>query len=172
YTWPTRDGEDPVETLQLELLERVMRIELTDSLREQLGKAYSPAADSELSRVWRGYGTFAITASVNLADLAATRAAILSTLAGLRTAAVADDVLRRAREPLVEAIDNSLKTDRGWLALVSRAQSKPDRIDRQLQAAGRLRQVTGAQVLALAQRYLAPERAVEIDVVPAGATVP
>ena len=171
-TWPTRDGEDPVETLGLELLERIARIELTDSLRERLGKAYSPGAESDASRVWRGYGTFAVAASVNLADLSATRDAILATVAELCARPVDEDVLRRAREPLAEAIENSLKTDRGWLALVARAQGKPDRIDRQLRGAERLRRITAADVLALAQRYLSPERGVEVDVVPAGRATP
>lgn len=167
-TWPTRDGDDPIDVLRLELLERVMRIELTESLRETLGKAYSPSADSTTPRTWPGYGTFAVTASVNLADLAATREAIAATVAALRAAPVSADVLQRARQPLLEAIDNTLKTDRGWLAVVERAQSHPDHIERQLRAAERLRQMSPADVQAMAQRYLLPDAAVEVDVVPAG----
>lgn len=172
FTWPTRDGEDPIDVLRLELLEKVMRIELTDSLRESLGKAYSPAADSDTPRVWRGYGTFAVAASVSLADLPAARTAILATVAGLRGAPVDPDILLRARQPLLEAIENGLKTNRGWLSLVERAQSRPDRIDRQQRAAERLKQLTADDVLAMARRYLAPEAAIEIDTVSQGVTVP
>ena len=57
---------------------------LTETLREKLGKSYSPYASSDLSRVWTGYGTFSVTASVNLADVAATRAALAETIAALR----------------------------------------------------------------------------------------
>ncbi len=32
-TWPTRDGEDPVAEMQLALLQRVVQVELTDTLR-------------------------------------------------------------------------------------------------------------------------------------------
>ena len=171
-TWPTRDGEDPVEAMKLELLEKVMRIELIETIREKLGKAYSPAADSEMSRVWRGYGTFAIAASVNLADLAATRAAMLETVAALRDRPVSADVLQRAREPMLEALDNALKTNRSWLTLVDRAQTQADRIDRQLKARTRLAALTVADVQAMARQYLAPHRAVEIDTVPEGAAAP
>lgn len=170
-TWPTRDGEDPVAAMKLELLEKVVRIELTETLREKLGKAYSPAADSETSRTWRGYGTFAVAASVNLADVAATRAAILATVAALRERPVSADVLQRAREPLLEALDNALKTNRSWLTLVDRAQSQAERIDRQLRARARLEALGAADVQDMARLYLAPDRAVEVDVVPEGAAV-
>ena len=40
-----------------QLLGRVLRLELTDSLREQLGQTYSPTADSSTSRVYPGWGT-------------------------------------------------------------------------------------------------------------------
>lgn len=172
FTWPTRDGEDPIEAMKLELLEKVMRIELLETIREKLGKAYSPAADSETSRTWRGYGTFALAASVNLADLPATRAAILETVAQLRARPVAADVLQRAREPMLEALDNALKTNAAWLALVDRAQTEPDRIDRQLAARAVLSGLTAADVQDMARRYLAPDRAVEVDVIAQGAAAP
>ncbi|MFC3173399.1 M16 family metallopeptidase [Novosphingobium bradum] len=171
-TWPTRDGEDPVAAMTLELLEKVARITLVETLREKLGKAYSPAADSETSRVWRGYGTFAVAASVNLADLAVTRAAIRETVEALRARPVSDDLLQRAREPMLDAFANALKSNRSWLALVGRAQTRPDRIERQLQSRARLAALTAADVQALARQYLAPDRAVEIDVVPEGAPAP
>lgn len=170
--WPTRDGEDPVEALKLELLEKVMRIELTDTIREKLGKSYGPSANSETSRTWRGYGTFSAAASVNVTDVTATRAAILETAAELRKAPVSADTLLRARAPMLEALDNALKTNRGWLTLVDRAQTEPDRIERLLKAAERLRALGPADVLEMAQRYLVPGKAVEIDVLPEGVPEP
>ncbi len=169
YTWLTRDGEDPVAALKLALLERIARIELTDSLRETLGKAYSPAASSDLSRVWRGYGTFGIAASVDVADLAASRSAIDATVTALRDKPVSADVLQRAREPLLEGLANALKSNRGWIALVGRAQTQPDRIDRQQQADARIRAITAGDIQAVARQYLTPQGAVEIDVLPEGA---
>ena len=172
YTWLTRDGDDPVASLKLALIERIARIAITESLRETLGKAYSPAASSELSRVWRGYGTFGIAASVDIADLAATRTAIDATVAALRDKPVSADVFQRAREPLLEGLANALKSNRGWLALAGRAQSQPDRIDRQQRADARLRALTPDDIQAMARQYLTPQGAVEIDVLPEGAAAP
>lgn len=171
-TWPTRDDADPQVTLALEMLERVMRVELTDQLRETLGKTYSPSAGSSQSRAWKGYGTFSIAASVDVAEVAATRAAIRKVVEELRAAPVSDDILQRARQPLVEALQNALKGNGGWMALVARAQSQPDVIERFQKARDRLLAMTPADVQAMALTYLAPKDGLEVLVLPEGVPVP
>jgi zinc protease len=171
-TWSTRDDSDPVETLALEMLERVMRVELTDQLREALGKAYSPSASSYLSHEWKGYGVFTVNASIEVAEVPATRAAIRQVVSELRAAPVSEDILRRARQPMVEGLQNALKSNGGWMALVGRAQSQPDQIARFEQAKARLLALTAADVQAMATRYLAPEAGLEVLVLPEGVTVP
>lgn len=171
-TWPTRDGEDPEAEMQLALLQRVVQIELTDTLREALGKAYSPGASSEASRTWRGYGTFSINASVDVAQVDAARAAMRSTIAALRAEPISADVLLRARAPLIDGLANLLKTNFGWLTLVDRAQTEPDRIDRYLDAGKRLQAITPAELMALARKYLGDADGVEVTVLPEGVTDP
>ncbi len=164
--WPTRDDSDPVEALKLALLERVVRLELTDTLREKLGKAYSPSANSDLSRIWRGYGTFTIAVSVDVAEVAATRAAIAETLAELRDRPLDDDILQRARQPMLESFDNALKNNGGWMALVEHAQSEPDRIDRFVAGKARLGAISAADIQATARRYLTSRDGVEVLALP------
>ncbi len=171
-TWPTRDDSDAAETLQLELLERVMRIELTDTLRETLGKAYSPSAASALSRDWKGYGTFGIAASLDVQDVPAARAAILDTVSQLRAAPVSADILLRARQPMVESYTNALKSNDGWLSLVDRAMTQPDRIERYLDGNTRLQALTATDVQAMALRYLDPAQVLEVLVLPDGVDEP
>ncbi|WP_421849113.1 M16 family metallopeptidase [Novosphingobium sp.] len=172
YVWPTTDDSDPVTAIGLELLQEVTSIEVLDTVREALGKAYSPGAASSLSRVWRGWGTFSVNASVDLADVAATRAAIERTITDLAAAPVDPDILTRARAPMRERLANMLKTNAGWLALTERAQSQPDRIERYQKARERLDAVTPADLQALARRYLAPDQAVIALVLPEGAPAP
>ena len=171
-TWPTRDDSDPAETEALELLERMMRVELTDMLRERLGKAYSPGADSAPSRVYRDYGIFAVTASVDVADVPATRAALAQAIAELRDRPIDPDLVQRARQPMIEGIDNALKNNPSWLSLVDRAQTEPDRIDRYLKSKERLMAITPADIEALAKRYLDPKAAVEVLVLPKDVEAP
>ncbi|WP_343222149.1 M16 family metallopeptidase [Novosphingobium profundi] len=168
-TWPTRDDADPEETLALELLERVMRVRLTDSLREAMGKTYSPGASSSLSRFWKGYGTFAISASVDVSDVKATRKAIRKVVKALRAKPVSKDTLARARQPLLESFDNALKTNAGWMGLVDHAQSQADRIERYAKARDRLLALDASDVQTLARRYLDPDAALQITVLPSEA---
>ncbi len=172
YVWPTTDDADPVAAITFELLQEVAGIAVLDTVREALGKAYSPGASSSLSRVWRGWGTFTISASVDLADVPATRASIARTIADLAARPTDPDVLTRARAPMRERLDNLLKTSGGWLALIERAQSQPDRVERFLKAKARLDALTGADVQAAAKRYLAADKAVIALVLPEGALAP
>jgi zinc protease len=166
--WPTRDGEDPVQTLEFALFERIVRIALTDTLREKLGQAYSPGAASSLSRSFTGYGTFSVAASVDVDKVPAASAAIAATIAALRDKPVSQDMLQRARAPLLESFDNALKTNGGWLAFVDRAQTEPDRIERQAKAHKRLQGITAERLQAVARQYLTANGAVEINVLPNG----
>lgn len=170
--WPTRDDKDPIETLTLDLLQDVTRIAVLDSLREALGKSYSPGAQSSASAIYPGYGTFAIQASVAVADVPAARAALAKTVAALADAPVSADVLLRARAPMLERIDNALKTNFGWLNLTDRAQTKPQYLDRLKQAKARVSSLTAADVQAEARKFLGESKAVELLVLPDAAMAP
>ena len=169
-TWPTRDDSDLRETIELELVERVAQIELTETLRERLGKAYSPRAISTPSPFWTGYGTFSVIAPIAVDEVAAVRAAIAEVIDRLRTQSIGADELQRAREPLIEELDNALKNNSGWMQLVARAQAKPERIDRFLATKQAMLAITAEDIRAIAARYL--KDGLEVLVLPEGVVAP
>jgi zinc protease len=170
--WPTTDDRDPMLTLTMDMLEQVAGIEVLDTVREKLGKSYSPSVSSDMSHVWTGWGTFTAQASVDVADVAATRAALAQTMAELAARPVEADVFARARAPMLERVDNALKGNGGWLSLALRAQSQPDRIARFQALRARLLALTPADVQAAAQRWLVPGKAVTVLVLPQGVPAP
>lgn len=172
WVWPTTDDSDPAENQRLELLGRIVQIELTDRLREKLGQAYGPSAGSSTSHHYPGYGTFAVSASVAADKVAATREAVDALIADLRAAPLDADVIERARKPYLEEYNNSLKDLGGWLGLAARAQSEPERLTRFLAAPDLIRAITPADIHQAALRYLAPEAAVRFTVVPEGPSAP
>lgn len=172
WTWPTTDDSDHAETLRLGLLARVMRIALTDKLREELGQAYSPSAGAGNSRYFRDYGTFSLSASVDIAQVAATRAAVAELLDELRAAPVDADMIERARRPLLEEYDNALKDLNGWIGLAARAQSEPDRLDRWHAAPDLIRAITPEDLHRAMLKWLNPDGAVEVLVAPEPASMP
>jgi zinc protease len=166
WVWPTTDDSDLGETLRLDLLARIVRLELTDRLREKLGQAYSPSAGSSPSHYYPGFGTFAISASVAADQVEPTRAALLGLIADLRAAPLDADVIERARKPYLEEYNNALKDLGGWLGLAARAQSEPERIDRFLAVPDTMNAITPEDIHQAALRYLAPEAAVAFTVLP------
>jgi len=172
FTWPTRDDSDLVESMELEVLERVVRLQLTEVLREQLGQTYSPGVNASQSGDYPGYGTFNIAAAVDVRHVEAARAAMVEAISSLRREPVEEDVLLRSRQPLLEGLANRLKTNEGWMTLVDRAQSESERIDRYLRAAGIVEAITPEDLRRVALRYLDPAQRVEVVVLPEGEEPP
>ncbi|PIW55043.1 MAG: peptidase M16, partial [Sphingomonadales bacterium CG12_big_fil_rev_8_21_14_0_65_65_10] len=166
FIWPTADDSDFERDMRLSLLARVVDIVLTDTLREELGQAYSPFAGSSTSRIYPDYGTFLAGASLELAQIEAGRQAIIAAIEGLRAAPVDEDLLQRARQPLLENYDNALKTNGSWMSLVADAQRNPRDRERFLQGKEVALAITGEELQALAIEYLDPARAVQVEVVP------
>lgn len=166
WTWPTTDDSDHAETLRLGLLARVLRIALTDKLREDLGQAYSPSAGAGNSAYYRGYGTFSLSASVDIAEVDATRVAVAELLTDLRAAPVPADLIERARRPLLEEYDNALKDLSGWISLAARAQSEPERLERWRAAPDLIRAISPEDLHRTAQTWLVSDGAVELLVAP------
>jgi zinc protease len=165
-SWPTEDDSNYDDVLRLELLQRIVQVELTDDLREKLGATYSPGVNASQSRTWRGYGTFNIAAPVAADKVEPARQAMLDTIARLAAEPVDADTLLRARQPLLESYDNALKTNAGWLALADDAQREPDQIGRFVAAKAKLAAITPAELQVIAARFLKPGERLEIDVLP------
>lgn len=172
WWWPTTDDSDLAETLRLDLLSRIVRLELTDRLREKLGQAYGPSAGSQPSHHYPGYGNFIISASVAADKTAATQEAVATLIADLRAGPLDPDLIERARKPFLEEHGNVLKDLGGWLALAARAQSEPQRYERFLAVPEVTAAITPEDIHRMALKYLAPEAAVRFVVVPEAAAAP
>ncbi|GMN02659.1 M16 family metallopeptidase [Erythrobacter sp. MTPC3] len=165
--WPTTDDDDFAETVRLWLLSQTVRLEMIERLREELGQAYSPYATMSNSRVYRDYGTFSLGAAIDVDQVAPTRAAIDALIADFRSGdAINDDLVERARKPLLEGYENALKSLGGWMGLADNAQSQPERLDRFFDGPDLLKSLTPADLQAAAVQYLDPAAVLEVKVVP------
>lgn len=167
FTWPTVGDSDLDKVAQFTLLERIVQIELQDELRERLGKTYSPSVNNSNSHLWIDYGTFSLAASVDVKDIEVTQTAIATVLRNLARKPISGDLLKRARQPLLEGYANALKSNAGWLELVDRVQTQPEMLEHFQEMPKRLESITHRQLRQIAGEYLTPERAVETLVLPA-----
>jgi zinc protease len=83
----------------------------------------------------------------------------------MRDTVPSDDVLLRARKPLIEQFDKLQRENGGWLGLAGVAQSKPERLDRWRKYKGILEAVTPADIQVVSQKYLTDAAKLEIRIV-------
>ncbi len=93
--------------------------------------------------------------------------AMRSVVADLIATAPNADLLQRARQPVLESLNNRLKTNGGWLNLIERAQTRSPELRRFDEIRDRYLAITGGRLQELAREYLDPDRAVELRALPA-----
>ena len=167
--WPTDDDSDPVRVAELGLLSSALQIMLIDKVREELGDSYGASVGSNLSDTFPRFGVLNASAVVAPDKIDEVRDAIGAAVTQLRSAPVSADLLARARNPMIERADRSLRENGSWTGIVTRAQSDPGRLDRLLGLRARIAAITPARLQAMAVKYLAPGDMLEVRIVAAAA---
>ena len=169
--WPTTDMSNLREQIGLGLLEQVLSILLTENVREKAGASYSPSAFSynDLNPTGYGYlGLFSVTTKSMLPEVAQYYAAAVKQVQA--PAGISEDLLNRARQPVLEWMQMAPQSNNFWLDLASTAQSQPDRFAGFNQRLVLVQQITPAQLSQLAQKYLKDDKRLTIETLPAPAT--
>lgn len=169
--WPVPDVDpeiDPQTSRTLAVLSGIMRLKVTEELRETLGASYSPSVSASLSSVYPGFGYVNAGAEVKPEMVDATLAAMRVIAADMRAGRISDDELSRAITPSLEALPQNAMSNDYWLGLIAQAQGRPDMLERGKLAAieASVRAITLADVVAAANRWLTDENAQEARVVP------
>jgi zinc protease len=86
---------------------------------------------------------------------------------------VTDDELTRARQPLLTAAKESLRTNNYWGGnVLARAQEKPEVLDWARTRLPDLEAISAPELSALAKSYLGREHASRVTILPAAAPAP
>lgn len=163
--WPTTDDSDAQEESTMLLLASVLRLEMLERIREELGASYSPSAGSGMSDTYRGYGTFSTSVVVEPGQADEVFGVVDAIVEKFRSAPVDADLLDRARKPLLERLARSRRENGWWLSVMDEAQLRADRLDRVRSAEARISAVTPEMLQQAAQRYLDPAEALRIRIV-------
>ncbi len=165
--WPTTDGIDITRTRRLNLLGAVLNDRLRLKLREELGAAYSPDAGSIASDVFPGYGYLLTHVEIDPAQAAKVSEILLTIGDDLAKNGISDDELKRAREPIVKSMEQSLRDNGYWLNnVLARAQEKPETLDWSRTRLADINSVTAAELSALAKKYFPRPRASKVAILP------
>jgi zinc protease len=164
--WPATDDSDRTVTRAITLAKEVLQLKLTERVREAEGATYSPSAFASFSGVSPDFGYVGASLDIEPALVEGYFDTVDELVAAMAAGEVSEDELTRARTPILADIRESLESNGYWLNLITTAQSAPryleDHRTREAGYAG----ITREDVVAAARRYLRPERAVRIAIVP------
>ncbi|MBU6373580.1 MAG: insulinase family protein [Alphaproteobacteria bacterium] len=161
------DARDIRKVRALRLVRQLMRLRLTEEVRERLGASYSPSAGDFSSDAFPGYGFFSATAETPPAQVPEFFRIVDEIAAELRAGKFDDDLIARAREPLVDQAQTSERTAPYWLSALSDAQSNPRTLPAIKSRISDLQTISKAEIVTVANEVLQPARLVRIQVTPA-----
>jgi zinc protease len=162
--WPTDDDRDFPKEVGLAMLGQVMDLMLTESVREGLGDSYGVSVGSTMSDVYAGFGYMMVNSVVAPDKVDEVESAFDKVARSLRDQPVSDDLLARARAPMLENATKETRQNAYWLRYVDEAQSEADRLDRIRTRDRLIRSVTAAELQALARQYLADNKTQRIRI--------
>ena len=157
--WPTDDFWDIGRTRRLSVLAALLEDRLRQTIREELGAAYSPVAYNAPSRVDRGYGVLRSLVTVAPGEIGLVREKIETIAADLADQGVDADELQRIVAPILTSIRDHRRTNRYWLEMVLALSSRhPEQLHWPLTISKDYAAITPAQINSLAARYLKREK--------------
>jgi len=157
--FPIGDGLESVRRRHLSFLGQVVQDRLRIEVREKLGAAYSPGADSTPNRVFPGVGLLTMQSNVDPAKVETFVEACLAVAADLAENGVTQEEVDRLKEPALAQIRDARRTNGFWLSSLSEAQSDPDALEDLRSLDAFYTGLEAAPISALAKQYLEPARA-------------
>jgi zinc protease len=171
--WPTTDGLEAPRARRLSMLASVLNDRLRLKIREEIGGSYSPSAGSNASDTFPGYGYLQAGCVVDPAQAAKIQDLIVALGDDLATNGVTADELTRARQPVLTAAKESLRTNNYWGGnVLGRAQEKPEVLDWARTRLTDIEAINAAELSALAKSYLGSARASRVTIAPVAPTKP
>jgi len=165
--WPTTDFSHVSEVRRLFVLAKALEGRVLERIRVQEGLSYTAQSANVPSQAFPGYGV--LYALVDATPDKATELVGEIRDIGARVAreGVTEDELERARNPVVSALKKLLMDNHYLLsAIVSGSQEQPERLTRATTSLPELQGLTVADLNEVARKYLRPEDALPVAVVP------
>ena len=165
--WPTGGGVADIRTArQIEVLAAIFNDRLFERLRAQDGASYGPIVTSDWPTGFDEGGYLLVGSLLKPADIAR-----FDTIAGdivreLTTTPVSADELARAAGPLRQQIGRALTGNLYWMHLLEGATRSSRVIRSALTIEQDIGSVQPADIQALAQKYLVPERRWSLVILP------
>ena len=167
--FPSTDGIETTRRRNLGFLGTILNDRLRLEVRERLGVAYSPAANSQSSRIYPGNGMFIIQVMSDPDRVKDVLEAVLDVTGSLAENGTTEEEVERLREPLLAQLRDAKRSNGYWAGAVSEAQSRPESLDDIRSSDAFYAKLDGKPLDELAKKYLDAKRASILVVNPATA---
>ena len=150
----------------LSLLREIIKVRLTDEFREAQGASYSPSAGSSFSDVFPGFGYLSATSETKPELVEDFFRTVDEVVDEIGSGKLADDVIDRARAPLVKALEKNRLSNGFWAGVTVDLQSEPRAIEAIRTQISDVSTVSREELVAAARTWLKTPGRVEIRILP------
>lgn len=164
--WPAPDGQDAMTARHMGMLSKLFQLRLTEVMREEEGASYSPSAFNFSPRTYPDYGYLGVSLELNPKDIDRISAKVDTIAAEFKAGEFDEDLFERAIKPARESIETSLENNGYWMAVISEAQSDPERLRRHRSRSKVYQNMTVGDLKPLAMTVFEPRKAYRVQILP------
>ena len=164
--FPTADGMVAKTRRNQSFLGTIVSDRLRLEVRERLGAAYSPGAQAESSQIYHGLGGLLIQANGDPEKIDELIEACRGVALSLATDGVTAEEVDRLSGPLLNQLRDAQRTNGYWMSTLDQAQGRPASLDELRGLISFYENLSVEDLSALAAKYLQPERASMLVVLP------
>jgi zinc protease len=165
--FPTTDFSQLQDVRRLFVLAKVLGSRVLERVRNMQGLTYTAQGDHAPSQVFPGYGFLYAVVDAPPQKSRALAEEIVAIAGELYRDGVTPDELERARNPVVSELRRMLSNNSYLLsAIISGSQERPDKLARAATSLKEISSLTVADLNQVARKYLDPERALPVVIMP------
>ena len=165
--WPGPDfASKPRLARTVVLMRDMIKVRLTDEFREKQGATYSPFVASWSSGSIAGFGYLAAGSETPPAQVDAFYATIDLIVKDLRNGKFEDDLIERARRPIIEAALKDRRTNAYWANAIEDAQTQNWTLAAVRSFQNDMETIQRDEIVAAARAFLTDRRRIEVRVLP------
>ena len=165
--YPTEDIWNINRTRRLSILSDIISDRFREQIREKLGSAYSSFAFNRPSRAYPGYGVLQTMAYIDPNESDMIIKEIKKIVSNIAKNGVAQDELKRAKEPTLTSIKDMFRKNSYWLdTVLTGSKIHPQKIDWSRTILKDYASITKERVSNIAKKYLVNDKAATIIIKP------